>query len=293
MPHNRPLLGIALTVLSSALLAIKDGFAKSFLDEVAPLQMIWVQYVGSFLVLAAMAAPRHGAKVIQPAPIAAQCLRGALSAGAVGTLLWSLTYIPLADATAVFMCAPLVVALLATPVLGEPHDAKRMAAVVTGLVGVLVILRPGFGDGGVGLYIALLSGLCFGGYLLANRHLSRGQAPLLNVTHNALVGGTLLTVLAPLYWQTPAWHTMPKLALIIALAVAGQGLLITAFSFAPAAVLAPFTYAMLVFATLIGVFAFGTVPTATTWCGMALIVGAGLYIAQRERTATASGSLPQ
>jgi drug/metabolite transporter (DMT)-like permease len=288
MQQHRPLFGIALMVLSSAFLAVKDGLAKTFLDQVSPPQMIWTQYVGSFLVLALFAASRHGLKVLQPEPLGGQVIRGTLSAAAVGTLYWALKYVPLADATAVFMCAPLLVALLAPLVLNEHLDIMRMVAV--GFAGVVVILMPGFGDNGIGYYIALLSGLLFGGSLLANRRLATAQAPLLNVTHNALMGGIGLTLLTPLYWQPPAWHNVPKLACIVGLAVVVQGLLITAFNYAPAAVLAPFTYTMLVFAALIGFSWFGTLPSVSTMFGMAMIFGAGLYIAERERAGTGAAS---
>jgi drug/metabolite transporter (DMT)-like permease len=165
MQQHRPLLGVSLMVLSSAFLAVKDGLAKTFLDQVSPLQMIWTQYVGSLLVVTLFAASRLGLRVLQPAPLGGQIIRGTLSAAAVGTLYWALTYIPLADATAVFMCAPLLVALLAPLVLNEQLDIMRMGAVAVGFADVVVILRPGFGDSGIGYYIALLSGLLFGGCL--------------------------------------------------------------------------------------------------------------------------------
>ena len=69
-PRSRPLLGIAFKVLSAAFLAAKDGLVKNFLDQVEPLQMIWTQYVGSLVVLALVAGPRHGLKVLCPSPLA-------------------------------------------------------------------------------------------------------------------------------------------------------------------------------------------------------------------------------
>lgn len=282
---NRPLVGIALMILSGAFLAAKDGLAKTFLDQVSPLQMIWTQYVGSFVVLALVALPRFGVDVVRPVPLLPQIGRGAFSSFAVVTLYWALTYIPLADATAMFMLAPLIVALGAPFVLREKLDATRLVAAITGFLGVVVILRPGFGGVGVGYYIALLSGVLLGGYLLANRLLARSQAPLLNIAHNSLTGGVILTLLAPLYWQTPPPEAIPKLLGIVVLAVAGQGLMISSFMYAPAAVIAPFTYAMLVFAVLIGYLLFGTFPDLATWIGIVMIVGAGVFIAERERRA--------
>ena len=280
MPVHKPLLGIALMVLSCAVLATKDGLAKSFLDQVGPLQMIWIQYCGTFLALALVAAPRHGWMVLRPTPLGGQFVRGALSAAAVSALYWSLSYIPLADATAMFMLAPLVVALLSPLLLGEQIGGARLIAVAVGFLGVLVILKPGFGGDAAGYYIGLVAGVVMGFFYIANRRLAGAQPPLLNVAHNAAMGALALTPFLPFFWRTPPASVGWKLAVLLALAVVGQGLMISSFMYAPAGVIAPYTYAMLVFAALVGYLAFGTFPDLATWIGIALIVGAGLFIAR-------------
>ena len=287
MNSSKPLVGIGLMVLSTAFLASKDGLAKTFLDQVGPVQIIWVQYVGNFIAMALISAPRHGWNVIAPRPLGWQLFRGAASAAGVATLYWALTYIPLADATAMFMLAPVVVTMLSPLLLGERIGLHRWIAVGVGFAGVICILRPGFGGDMRGYYIALLAGFLLGFYLIGNRRLAGLAPPLLNVTHNALMGGILLTLLLPLVWQPIPLTAMPKLAGIVVLAIFGQALMISSFNYAAATVVAPFTYAMLVFAAIIGYVVFGTVPDVPTWIGMMLIVGAGLYIAHRERQAAA------
>lgn len=287
---HRPLIGIGLMVLSCAFLATKDGLAKTFLDQVGPFHMIWFQYVGNLAVMAMIAAPRHGWAIVRPRPLGWQMFRGAASAAAVATLYWALTYIPLADATAMFMLAPVVVTALAPLVLGERIGWRRMLAIGVGLLGVLVILRPGLGGSAPGYYIALAAGVLLALYFLANRKLAGAAPPLVNVTHNALTGAIALTAFAPLYWQPVPIDAAPKLALLIGLAVVGQACMISAFNYAPAPVVAPYTYAMLVFAAAIGYVAFGAFPDLATWTGIALIVSAGLYIAYRERQLAAQRS---
>lgn len=275
-------------VLSAAVLATKDGLAKTFLDQVGPFHMIWFQYAGNAAVMGLVAAPRYGWAVLRPAPIGWQFFRGASSAAAVSTLYWALTYIPLADATAMFMLAPLVVSALSPFVLGERIGVRRIAAIAVGFVGVLAILRPGLGGDVAGYYIALLAGVLLGLYFIANRKLAGTTPPLLNVTHNALTGFILLSLFIPLFWQPVPAAAVPKIAALIGLAVVGQALMISAFNYAPAPVVAPYTYAMLVFAALIGYLAFGTFPDLATWIGIVLIVGAGLFIAHRERQLSAA-----
>ena len=252
MPDHKPLLGIALMVLSTAILATKDGLAKSFLDQVSPVETIWFQYVGNFVTMALISAPKHGWLVLRPMPLGGQFARGALSAAAVFGLYWSLTYLPLADATAMFMLSPLVVTLLSPLLLGEKVGPRRMIAVAVGFAGVLVILKPGFGGNAVGYLIGLGAGVLMGLYFIANRRLAGSSPPLLNVTHNALMGGLALTAFLPLFWQPPPVAVMPKLAALVALAVVGQALMISSFNFAPAGVIAPYSYGMLLFAVLIG-----------------------------------------
>jgi drug/metabolite transporter (DMT)-like permease len=290
MGDNKPLVGIALMVLSTAFLASKDGLAKTFLDQVSPVQMIWVQYVGNFAAMALISAPSHGWQVLRPAPSGWQFFRGSASAGGVATLYWALTYIPLADATAMFMLAPLVVTALSPLLLGERIGWRRRVAVGVGFLGVLAILKPGFGGSAVGYYIALMAGVMLGFYFIANRKLAGIAPPLLNVTHNSLTGAIVLSLLLPLYWEPIPPTAYTKLGGVVALAIVGQALMISAFNYAPAGVVSPYTYAMLLFAALIGYLVFGTFPDLATWIGIALIVGAGLFIAHRERHLVAGGT---
>jgi drug/metabolite transporter (DMT)-like permease len=292
MPVHKPLLGIALMLASAAFLATKDGLAKTFLHQVGPMQMIWFQYAGSFVIMALISVRSHGWMVLKPVPLGGQFLRGIFSAAAVTTLYWALTYLPLADATAMFMLSPVVVAMLSPFILGEHIDIERKLAIAAGFLGVLVIVKPGFGGDVIGYAIGLLSGVLLGLYFIANRKLSGRAPPLLNVTHNSLMGTLALTPFLPLFWSTPPASVTPKVTTLIALAVVGQGLMITAFMYAPAGVIAPYSYAMLVFAAIIGYVVFGNLPDLTTWIGMALIVGAGLYIAHRERRSGAASAKP-
>ncbi|MGE0627915.1 MAG: DMT family transporter [Hyphomicrobiaceae bacterium] len=283
MLNHKPLLGIALMIASTALLSTKDGIAKSLLPYISPLQLLTIQFFCTFLIVGLAAAPRYGWRVLRPVPLLGQFIRGALSIVAVIMLYWALIYIPLADGTAMFLLAPIVVTVLSPALLGETLGIRRKIAAIVGFAGVLIILKPGFTGSAVGYYIGVTAGVLMGLFLISNRRLAGSQPPILNVAHNGLMGAVAIAPFIPLFWQNPPAFTLPKLAALVGLAVCGQGLMITSFMFAPAAVLAPYTYTMLVFAVAIGYVAFGTFPDLATWCGMVLIAGAGLYIANRER----------
>jgi drug/metabolite transporter (DMT)-like permease len=283
MTKPSPLIGILLMLLATAVLASKDGLAKTFLDQVGPFQIIWIQFTGTFFIMALICIPKYGWRVFLPKPAVGQFVRGALNAAAIATLYWALTYIPLADGVAMFMFAPAVVTLLSPFLLGEKIGPLRVLAVAVGFCSVLIILKPGFGGNPHGYYIGMASGFLMGLYFIANRRLAGSQPPLLNVTHNALTGALALTPFLQLFWLPIPVSAHTKLSVLVVLAIIGQGLMISSFVFAPAAVLAPYTYAMLVFAALIGYVFLGSVPDNMTWIGIAMIIGSGIFIALREQ----------
>ena len=283
MPKNTTLIGILLMVLSSAALSSKDGLAKTFIDQLDPFQIIWVQFTGTFLIVGLASMPRYGLKVLRPRPLGGQFLRGAMNVSAIACLYWSLKYIPLADATAMLLFAPAMATIVSPFVLGEKIGPLRIGAVAVGFLGVLVILRPGFAGDPFGYYIGMVSGLCLGGYFVANRRLAGSQPVILDVVHNAFTGAMVLTPLALAFWIPVPDSLHMELVFIVILGIAGQGMMIASFKFGPAAVISPYSYSLLIFAALIGYLVFGDVPDALSWTGMGLIVGSGVFIAYRER----------
>ena len=283
MPKHNVLIGIFLIVLASAILSSKDGIVKTIVSQVTPIQIVWIQFVGVFLVMALISMPKHGAKVFWPSSPGAQFIRGALNVGAVLAFFWALKYIPIADATAMMLFAPIVATIASPFLLGEKIGIMRVSAAVFGFVGVLVILRPGLAGDSTGYYFGFAAGIMLGLTFIANRKLGETQPFLLNITYNALMGSLALTPLVILLWEPIPATANLMLVFIVILSVVGQGCMISSFKFGPAAVISPYFYTALIFAALIGYLVFGDIPDTTSWIGMALIVGSGLYIAHRER----------
>tara|TARA_B110000305_G_scaffold95175_1_gene107180 strand:- start:483 stop:1352 length:870 start_codon:yes stop_codon:yes gene_type:complete len=283
MPKHNVLIGIFLIVLASAILSSKDGIVKTIVSQVTPIQIVWIQFVGVFLVMALISMPKHGAKVFWPSSPGAQFIRGALNVGAVLAFFCALKYIPIADATAMMLFAPIVATIASPFLLGEKIGIMRVSAAVFGFFGVLVILRPGFAGDSTGYYFGFAAGIMLGLTFIANRKLGETQPFLLNITYNALMGSLALTPLVILLWEPIPATANLMLVFIVILSVVGQGCMISSFKFGPAAVISPYFYTALIFAALIGYLVFGDIPDTTSWIGMALIVGSGLYIAHRER----------
>jgi drug/metabolite transporter (DMT)-like permease len=190
---------------------------------------------------------------------------------------------PLADATAISFASPLLVVALSAPLLGERVSVHGWVGVACGFAGVLVIARPGAGAIAWAALFPLATALLFALYQVLTRLVSRGDDPSVTLAWTVTVGLVLTTPLLVPYWHPVGGGAdWLLLALSGVLFGAGQYLLIRAFAMAPAAVLAPFTYAQIVAAVVFGVAVFGEVPDLWTMVGTALLVLAGVYVLRRQ-----------
>jgi drug/metabolite transporter (DMT)-like permease len=204
----------------------------------------------------------------------------------------SIARIPIADALALLFCYPFLVALLSPWLLGERFDPRLGLAVAAGLLGIVVILRPGFAAFEWGSLLAIASGAAYSLYFIATRKVSGTAPPLVTLAYTAVFGVVVLTATAPAFWVAPRLDDVPFMAGIGLAAAAGHYLLILAFERAPASLLAPLGYSEMVMAVLIGYFGFGDLPDRWTWLGIAIVVGSGAYVLLREERAEPSSSGP-
>lgn len=268
--------------VAMALFIVKDSFAKLIVQDIAPVQIIWLQFATIFVVTAMMSVPKYGWSVFKPLPFGWQLMRGVASSTGIGMFYWSLYFIPLADATVMASVAPAVVAILSPFMLAERIGPRRVAAVFVGFVGVVIILRPGFGGQSAGYLIATIAGCLMALFYIGNRRLAGLHPPLVTIAHNAMIGTVILAPAMPFFWVDPFPAHSINLPAFLVFALVGQSLMVSSFRFAPAAVIAPYQYTNIVFAIIAGYIVFGTFPDLVVWAGIVLIVGAGIYIAIRE-----------
>lgn len=159
-----------------------------------------------------------------------------------------------------------------------------------GFAGVLVILRPGFNEDITGYLIAFMSGLLFGVFYLCNRLLAGHHPPFVNIAHNVLFGTVLLAPIMPFVWIDPPQAQLVNFAGLVIIASLGQSLMVSSFLFGPASTIAPYQHSVIVFVVIVGYVIFGTLPDLLTWVGITMIVGAGVYIAVREKQLAAQKS---
>lgn len=211
-----------------------------------------------------------------------QLLRGLFGLCAMLSWFYGLSVVPLAEATALSFSAAIFGSIGAALFLGERMRLRRWSAVVLGFAGALIILRPGIGVFQPGALVVILASLGWAAALLTVKFLSRSDGVL------AIVGWSsiLLTVFslppALFVWTTPSVDQLGWLLLIGTLATLGHLAMTTAFKLADATAVFPIDFTRLLWASVIGLVAFGEWPDRWTWIGGSLIFGSTVYIAYRE-----------
>jgi drug/metabolite transporter (DMT)-like permease len=172
---------------------------------------------------------------------------------------------------------------LSIVLLSENVGLRRWLATAVGLLGVLIILRPGSGAFHPAAFFPVVSALAWACTLVMTRMLSGREAVITTMTWSSIVGFAILSALVPTVWVAPSWHDILLGILIGVASTAGQWIVVLAFRYADASVLAPFSYTQLLWVSILGFIIFGEVPDVWTVTGAVFIVASGLYTAHRER----------
>lgn len=263
---------------------LMDTTAKYLSHWYPPAFIVWARYASNLVILLAFLAARGELARLRSARPGIQFARGLMLAVATLLFFTSLSVLPLADANAIGFAMPLFVAALAVPMLGERLEMARLLAILAGLGGALVIVRPGSDLFTPYALLPLGMALCNALYQILTRKVAGLEHPLTSLVWGALVGGALLSLAAPFVWVAPQAVFHGVLIVVIGvLASVGHFLLIRAYDHASATLLAPYTYSALVWAMLMGWLVFGDFPDGWSLVGMGIIVLAGLYLANRQR----------
>jgi len=283
--RHQSLYGVLLILLSGILLASHDGLSK-YLTQLYPVFLVvWARYLAQVVLMLGMFAPRMGRRVFHTLRPWPQLLRG-LSLVSVSIMFISgLRYIPLAEATAVIFLTPLMVTV-ASALLGERVSHSQWLAVGVGLLGVMIIVRPGGALFTPAVLLPFGAAISFTVYQLLTRRLSGTDHPVTSNFLSSLVGFLVMSVLVTFNWRTPSVHDAVLMASLGLMAMSGHLVLTQAFRYASAASLAPFTYGQIVFAGIVGFIAFGHIPDVEAIAGMTVIIASGLCMAYMQSRQT-------
>jgi drug/metabolite transporter (DMT)-like permease len=288
--------GLALMAGAMLLLPAMDIMGKAMSGEINGIQVAAARFAFQAVYLLPFLIWMKGAGGLLPRRIWPNIVRALLMAGATSCFFTSLRWMPVPDAIAIFFVEPLILTILSAIVLKEKVGWRRRLAVAIGFLGALIVIQPSYEIFGPASLLPIAAASLFAVYLLYTKALSASEDPMTMQFFSGVVSvPALLAVSAAgsaaglelfgLAWPSPKHWLM--LAAVGLIATIGHLIVVHAFKRAPASVLAPFTYIEIVSATALSYAVFGEVPQGIKWLGIAIIVGAGLYVWWRERVAAA------
>ncbi len=273
--------------MSAAVLCftLNDVLGKWLVATYTVAQVLVLRSIAALVVLAPMVRREGLEHLLRPKRPGLQALRVAFGTVEVGAFYWAVSMMPLADTLAFWMAMPIFVAVASAVVLKERLEPARLAAVVLGFVGVVLALGAGLDHGWKPTLVALVGVSVYTAYLLMTRALRATPAGVMAVYQ--MTGAMLFgLVLAPFGWVTPTWFDAGLLMLLGVVGAGAHVMVTKSLALAPAAVVVPWQYAMILWGILFGWIFFGDVPEPLMLVGVAVIVGAGLWLTRLEMRGT-------
>ena len=269
---------LAMTVCFSSL----DASAKFVTSELPLWVVVWGRYFFHFLFILVFLLRGRSRDMLKTRNLKMQVLRSAMIFCAGVTFWAGLMYLPLADCTVMAFISPLMVTVLAVLFLGEKFGSHRWKVVVVGLVGVLIVIRPGMGIVSWAAVLPLMAAAFYATLQITTRVLGQQDNALTTLFYTSTFGMAFSSVVVVFFWQTPTGYQWLMLMWLGLIGAVGHFFMIKAFERAPASLLAPFDYANLIWATLLGYIIFGDFPDGWTIMGAVIIVSSGIYLIRKE-----------
>jgi drug/metabolite transporter (DMT)-like permease len=269
---------------SAKYLAIHKGVPVS--------QIVWCRLIVQFVGLAVLV-PAFGVMslpaMFKTSKLTLQLVRSVLMVATTLFNFLALQYLRLDQTVTIVFLAPLMVALLAGPFLGEWVGTRRLIAILIGFGGVVIAVRPGLGAVHPAVLYSLAGMLAYAVFMILTRYLSPYDPPFVTLFYSMFVGTVFAAPFAIMQWVAPqdltTWLLLGGLGV---LGGTGHYLFLHAYRLAPASSISPFLYLQLVTMVLAGWLVFGDLPDIWTLAGSAIIIGSGIYLVHRERASAKS-----
>jgi drug/metabolite transporter (DMT)-like permease len=286
-PTDAPLRGVLMMCFAVLCFATMNTFTKELRGDLPVTGIIWGRYFFHFALILVLF-PRRIPTLLNSEDIGLQIARSILVLLATACMFIALGFMPLADAVAITFAGPLLIVALSAIILRERVGPRRWAAVVVGFIGMLVIIRPGAGAFQIAALLPVAVAMFYALYQIITRLISHRSDPLNMLFYTALVGAVAMTVIVPFDWQTPTAEQWGMLVAVGFLGGLGHYAIIKAYQRSEAALVAPFAYTEIIWATSLGFLFFGDFPDLFTFLGTAIIIASGVYVVHRERQARAA-----
>ncbi|MBO1905140.1 DMT family transporter [Microvirga sp. 3-52] len=281
--QNR-MVGIALMCAALFCFSCLDATAKWVNSSVDPMITVWARYISAAFLTFLVINPRTQPGALRTRRLPLQLLRSFLLFASTLCNFFALKYLQLVETQSIIFATPLLVALLAGPLLGERIGWQRMTAIAVGFIGILVITRPGSGTMHPAALLSLAGSVSYAFYNIVTRMLASSDSIATTTLYSSVAGIVFVTPVLPWVWTTPSsplvWFLLATTGFYGAF---GHWLLVLAHARAPAAILAPFIYSQIVWMLVLGYVLFGDWPDSWTFVGAGIVIASGLYLLYRER----------
>jgi drug/metabolite transporter (DMT)-like permease len=290
--ENSPLRGLGFAFLAFGLFATHDAIIKALGQDYSVFQIIFFATLFAFIPMSILILADQTSANFRPRHPWLVIARSLLSLTAMSAAFYAFVTLPLAEVYALLFATPLLITALSVPLLGETVRARRWAAVFVGLIGVIIVLRPGATAFSPGHLAALCSALAASLATIIVRKIGSEERSVVLVVYPMLssilvMGGTL-----PFVYQPVELPSLGLMAAVGLLSVIAQLCTISAYRFAPAAVVAPTQYSQILWATGYGVIFFAERPDTMVALGAAIIIASGIFIVWRESRPDVSERTP-
>ncbi len=281
---NHAMRGMAYCAGALLLFACMDAATKYLTSRYSIPLIIWIRYGVHWLCMSLLLLPRERGQLLAARQPGLVVLRSIILVAVTLLVSLALQRMPVAEVTAVQFLAPIMVTLLAGPLLKEKTGKLRTVCAVAGFLGVLLVAHPGSGLDPLGLLFALLAAVFGAMYQLLSRLLGASERTPVMIYYVALVGFACFSFGTPWFWSAP-WPGVLDFLLVAVLGLAGwlgHSLFTLAYRDAQASLLAPVTYLQLFWAGILGWMLFGHIPTGMTLLGMLIIAASGVAVALQD-----------
>ncbi len=289
---NAPKRAAGFGLAGYAIFSAHDAIIKSLGGTYSVIQIVFFSSLFTFPLIALLLVRDAEPGTLRPKNTRLVALRSVSGSIAAFTAFYAFTVLPLAQVYAILFATPLLITLLAIPFLGETVRLRRGLAVVAGLVGVIVVLRPGAQDLSLGHLAALLASLLSAINAIIMRKIGSEERTVVMILFPMFMGFLFMAAGLGFVYKPMPLVDLALMAVIAVLVLIAMTCVLFAYRHGPAIVVAPMQYSQIIWAVFFGTLFFGEKPDLITFLGTAIIVSSGLYILRREGDPSVSRTTP-
>ena len=289
---NAPKRAAGFGLAGYAIFSAHDAIIKSLGGTYSVIQIVFFSSLFTFPLIALLLVRDAEPGTLRPKNTRLVALRSVSGSIAAFTAFYAFTVLPLAQVYGILFATPLLITLLAIPFLGETVRLRRGLAVVAGLVGVIVVLRPGAQDLSLGHLAALLASLLSAINAIIMRKIGGEERTVVMILFPMFMGFLFMAAGLGFVYKPMPLVDLALMAVIAVLVLIAMTCVLFAYRHGPAIVVAPMQYSQIIWAVFFGTLFFGEKPDLITFLGTAIIVSSGLYILRREGDPSVSRTTP-